>query len=104
MVREIIWSVKADRDRFKIFKYWDNRNKSQTYRNKSQAYSFKLNQSLLKSAELVADMPELGIATNVPSTRFTIILDYSMYYRITPTRIEIITIWDHRRNPKKLTF
>lgn len=95
MVREIVWSARADKDRFKIFAYWDNRNKS-------QAYSFRLSEAFLKSAELIAEMPELGLATTIPLTRFKIILDYSMYYRITPSQVEIITIWDNRRNPKKL--
>jgi hypothetical protein len=77
MAKEIVWSARAQKERFEILEYWKNRNKSANY-------SIKLNNLFINSIELVAEMP-----------------DYFIYYHITDTLIEVVTIWDTRRNPGK---
>jgi len=94
MVREIRWSSRADRDREEIETYWINRNKSNTY-------SLKLDQLFRQNIDLLVKIPEMGKTTKFPGVRFIIVLDYLVYYRATSAAIEIITIWDSRRNPKK---
>ena len=94
MVREIRWSLKADKARREIEGYWTNRNKSNTY-------SLKLDQLFREGVNLISKAPEIGTPTKFPSVRFKIIRDYLVYYRISSEFIEIITIWDSRRNPKK---
>jgi toxin YoeB len=94
VAKEIRWSVRAHHDRLEILAYWIERNKSNTY-------SIKLNRLFIDSVELLSEMPELGRATNFPSVRVKIVRDYLIYYRNNPTYIEIITIWDSRRNPLK---
>ncbi len=44
MAKEIRWSLRADQDRIDIFRYWTNRNKS-------VAYSIKLNKLFIESLE-----------------------------------------------------
>jgi toxin YoeB len=94
MVKEIRWSVRADQDRREIEEYWTNRNKS-------NSYSLKLDQLFREGVSKVSKTPELGIPTKFPSIRYKIVRDYLIYYRIDSAYIEVITIWDSRRNPKK---
>ena len=95
MVAKVIWSVRAQRERFEILEYWVNRNKSKTY-------SRKLYQLFKIGMKKVAEMPEAGIATENPDIRIKIIKDYMIYYHISVSKtIEVLTIWDSRRNPKK---
>jgi len=94
MFREIIWSQRAIKEWIKILEYWNERNKS-------YAYSLKLDHLFKASFAIVAHSPEIGKATDSPSIRLKVILDYLFYYRITPEHIEILSVWDSRRNPKK---
>ena len=49
-----------------------------------------------------AEMPGSGVPTEDPDIRIKIVRDYLIYYRIsTHKTIEVLTIWDSRRNPKK---
>ncbi|HEY4195026.1 MAG TPA: type II toxin-antitoxin system RelE/ParE family toxin [Mucilaginibacter sp.] len=93
MAKKIKWSARAQQERFEILDYWANRNKS-------KFYSIKLNQLFLDNIELVSKTPELGKPTKYPLVRIKIVRDYLIYYQINSDSIEIITIWDSRRNPK----
>jgi len=94
MAKEIRWSVRADLDRIEILEYWTRRNKSPTY-------SIKLNKLFNSKIERLAQHPESGSPTEVPNVRTKIVRDYLVYYSIELAFIEVITIWDSRRNPKK---
>jgi toxin YoeB len=94
MAKKINWSPRAQQDRFEILEYWADRNKS-------KVYSEKLNRLFLNSIELLAKTPELGKPTKYSLVRIKIVRDYFIYYQINYDFIEIITIWDTRRNPKK---
>lgn len=95
MATKVIWSVRAQRERFEILEYWVNRNKSKTY-------SRKLYQLFRIGMKKVAEMPVSGTPTENADVRIKIIKDYLIYYHINASKtIEILTIWDSRRNPKK---
>jgi addiction module RelE/StbE family toxin len=94
MAEKIDWSERAQKELFEILEYWSNRNKSKTY-------STKLNALVLYSVELTARVPESGIPTKFHDVRIKIVGDYLIYYKIEPEYIQILTIWDSRRNPKK---
>jgi len=94
MAKKISWTPRALLDRLEILEYWSNRNKS-------KAYSKKLYELFASHAKLVAKNPELGKATEFASVRVIIVTDYLIYYNIGDNDIEILTIWDMRRDPKK---
>ncbi len=94
MAKEIRWSIRAHQDRLEILEYWTNRNKS-------PKYSIKLDKLFRFSVGLLAEHPGLGKPTNLPSVKIKIVREYLVYYQITPDHIEILTIWDSRRNPEK---
>ena len=94
MAKEIEWSERARKELFEILYYWTKRNKSKTY-------SEKLNSLILEAIELIADAPETGVPTKFINVRIKIVRDYLVYYRIQPELIEVLAIWDSRRNPKR---
>lgn len=95
MVKQIIWSLRAQNDRKKILKYWTNRNKS-------KEYSRKLNQLFKRAIKLVAHYPKIGKPTDNKNTRIKIVRDYLIIYEIIKEQIFILTIWDSRQSPEKL--
>jgi plasmid stabilization system protein ParE len=94
MVKKIKWSARALRERFEILQYRANRNKS-------KVYSAKLNQEFLDNINLLSKTPYIGKAIDIKDVRFLIVRDYLIYYQVIDAYIEIITIWDSRRNPQK---
>lgn len=94
MAKEIRWSLRSLKERQKIGDYWIKRNKSNTY-------SLKLDQLFRQGVNLLVEAPAIGKPTDFPTVRFIIVRDYLVYYRISDDYVEVITIWDPRRNPKK---
>jgi plasmid stabilization system protein ParE len=92
MAKRVIWSARAQKERSEILKYWVKRNKSKTY-------SQKLNKLFNERIENATLQPEAGMATDDPATRILIVRDYFIYYDVYLSHIEILTIWDNRRNP-----
>ncbi len=94
MVKKIKWSIRARQERLEILEYWANRNKS-------KVYSIKLSQEFLVNINLLPKAPYIGKSVQIEDVRFLIVRDYLIYYQINDTYIEIITIWDTRRDPKR---
>ncbi len=96
MVKQIIWSNRAQTDRKKILKYWNKRNKS-------NAYSKKLNELFIEAVKLIAEYPEIGKETDEKNARIKIVRDYLIIYEVdSKDRLLILTIWDNRQSPKRL--
>ncbi|MEO6978914.1 MAG: type II toxin-antitoxin system RelE/ParE family toxin [Mucilaginibacter sp.] len=94
MSREIRWSSRAIIEWVEILEYWKERNKS-------TAYGDKLDHLLQASFAIISQWPEIGKSTDVPLVRIKILRDYLIYYRIESGFIDILAIWDSRRNPQK---
>lgn len=95
MVKQVVWSLRAQNDRKEILNYWRLRNKSNTY-------SKKLNQLFKDSIQIIKDFPQIGKLTDDRNTRIKIVKDYLVFYEETETQIFILTIWDSRQDPDKL--
>lgn len=96
MVKEVIWSKRAQNDRKEIFTYWNNRNKS-------NVYSIKLNELFKKAIYLISEYPQLGKHTNNKNARIKVVKEYLIIYEIDENnRLLILSIWDSRQNPKRL--
>jgi addiction module RelE/StbE family toxin len=96
MAKQVIWSLRAQDDRKKILAYWIDRNKS-------NQYSKKLNQLFKEAVKLIKTYPQIGKRTDDLTARIKIVRDYLIVYEETETQIHILTIWDSRQNPEKLT-
>ncbi|MBK9257127.1 MAG: type II toxin-antitoxin system RelE/ParE family toxin [Saprospiraceae bacterium] len=92
MAKKIIWTVSAQFDRKEIFAYWNERNKSKTY-------SLKLNELFIEATELLALHPLTGRSTTIENIRVKIVRDYLMVYKNTESEVQILAIFDSRRNP-----
>jgi addiction module RelE/StbE family toxin len=95
MAKEVVWSLRAQKERKDILEYWRLRNKSNTY-------SKKLNQLFKESVKIIADFPQIGKPTEDINTRIKIVRDYLIIYEETESQIHILTIWDTRQDPEKL--
>lgn len=95
MVRKIVWSRRAQTDRKSIFKYWNNRNKS-------NIYSKKLNRLLISAIEFVSSHPHTGRITDREPIRIKFVSHFAIIYEASDTKLEVLTIFDTRQNPDKL--
>jgi toxin YoeB len=95
MVREVIWSWRAQNDKKSILAYWRKRNKS-------DRYSKKLNGLFREAIKLIKEHPQIGRPTDDKTARMKIVRDYLIIYELTDKVIHILTIWDVRQDPDKL--
>ena len=95
MVRQIIWTERAQKERIEIFSFWNNRNKS-------VIYSKKLNELTKESLVLICKYPLIGKLTNKENVKVKVLREYLIIYEITINEIVVLSIWDCRQNPEDL--
>ena len=93
--RKIIWSNRAKIKRYEILKFY-------VERNKSNAYSIKLNKRISQEIKLLQKFPELGIKTDIDGIRGLIVDDFVLFYEITTELVIIHYICDSRQDPDAL--
>ncbi len=95
MAKRIKWSTHAVADRIQILNYWYQR-----IGNKN--YSKKLDKSLKEIILKLAEFPKLGRKLSNQEERFFVKDSYQIFYIENKGSIEILHIWDSRRNPNEL--
>ena len=95
MARKIIWSKRAQQDRYSIFYFWNKQNKS-------NSYSKKLNQLFIAAMEFVAIHPLTGKQTNRNEIRIKFVSHFALIYETTESELQVLSIFDTRQNPNKL--
>ncbi len=95
MAKRIKWSTYAIADRISILDYWFRR-----IGNKN--YSKKLDNSLKEVIQKLANYPKLGRQLDNREERFFVKDSYQIFYLEKDDSIEILHIWDSRRNPEDL--
>jgi plasmid stabilization system protein ParE len=95
MVKRIIWSDRARKDKRDILEYWFKRNGNKNYSRKL-AFEFR------ETFNYIAKQNYLGRATDEKNIRVTVCRYYQIFYEITQENIEILSVWDSRRNPDNL--
>lgn len=91
----VFWTKTAIKQRNLVFKYWNNRNKS-------NAYSVKLNIQIKERITLLKSYPEMGKKTDFKNVKAIVMGHYSILYKIEESNILIVSFWDNRQNPNKL--
>jgi plasmid stabilization system protein ParE len=66
MAKQVIWSLRAQNDKKEILDYWRRRNKS-------DAYSKKLNELFKESIKIILDFPQIGKVTDDTKARIKIV-------------------------------
>ncbi len=95
MAKRIIWSAHAIADRISILDYWYQR-----IGNKN--YSKKLDKSFKQIILKLSYYPKLGRQLIPREERFFVMDCYLIIYIERFKNIEILHIWDSRRNPADL--
>lgn len=91
----VFWTETAIRQRNRIFEYWIERNKSNTY-------AKKLNQKIKERTDLLKQNPDLGKKTEFKNTRAVSLGHYSILYQQYHSKLIITGFWDNRQEPEKL--
>ena len=95
MAKQIIWTVKAKNELLEILEYWLNRNKS-------NAFSVKLNKLIQKKLALISEYPNIGRKTDVENVFVSIVHQYLVYYQTDEKNIYVLTIRHGHQNPETL--
>lgn len=95
MAKRIKWSPHAIADRIALLDYWFQR-----IGNKN--YSKKLDFSLKEIINKLSEYPKLGRQLDNREERFFVKDSYQIFYVETEDSIQILHIWDSRRNPEDL--
>ena len=90
---KIEWSNEARLDLIDILNYYIERNKS-------AAYSKKLNSKINNSVRLISKNPMIGLQTGIETVKALITGDYQIIYEILDKSILVVMIWDCRRDPE----
>ena len=97
MAKRIVYSENALKDRIEILDYWYKRIGTKTY-------SRKLDKAFRQVIKLLSEHPELGRQMADKEERFFIKDAYQIFYRFDDKIIEILHLWDSRRNPEDFPF
>lgn len=97
MAKKVIWSKRALKERFELFDYWNNRNKS-------TLYSYKLNEQIKATTALLSLSPLVGKKTDIETVRIKLIGHYLLFYEIREHEICILSLKDGRQHPDKLNL
>ena len=92
---KVVWTETALKQRNFIFKYWNERNRS-------NSYSQKLNQKIKERLNLLKSSPDLGKRVDFKNTRVLSLGHFSIFYKKMKSVIYISAFWDNRQNPEKL--
>lgn len=95
MAKRVIWSKKAAEERLEIIKYWIDK----TGNNK---YSRKLETKFRETIRNISDNNYLGKATDIEGVRLSIVNNYLLFYKTKQEHIEVLTLFDSRRNPSEI--
>ncbi len=95
MVRRVIWTERAQKERIAIFDYWNKRNKS-------FIFSRKLNELISESLILISKHPLIGKRTDKENVRVKVLRDYLIIYELTESDLVVLSIWDCRQKPEDL--
>lgn len=97
MAKKIVWTQTAIHDRFRIYQYWFQKNKS-------NLFSEKLERLFNAAATLLSEFPEIGTQTEFEGIRVKVIRNYRLFYQNHPDKIQIIRVWDSRQNTDSLAL
>ncbi|MBI3235849.1 MAG: type II toxin-antitoxin system RelE/ParE family toxin, partial [Bacteroidetes bacterium] len=95
MAKKIEWTQTSIQDRLRIYHFWIDHNKSNTY-------SQKLEILFNEAAKLISEFPEVGTETDYPELRVKVVKSYKIFYINNVDKIQIVRVWDSRQNPSDL--
>ncbi|AZI39892.1 type II toxin-antitoxin system RelE/ParE family toxin [Epilithonimonas vandammei] len=95
MAEKIVWTLKAKKELVEILQYWIDRNKS-------NAFSLKLNSLIEAQLYLILEQPKIGRKTDIPNVYIKIIHKYLLYYEFVNGILYILTIRHGSQNSENV--
>ena len=95
--KQIIWSESAQQELRQILEYYNQRNGN-------SLYSLKLLLEIQDVLNTLSLQENIGRLTDNQKTRVIVMKVYLIFYEIKSGRIEILSFWDNRQDPKKRKF
>lgn len=93
--RKVVWTSEAKLSFREILDYYIERNGN-------KKYSSNLTRHIKKIISYISTHSLIGRATNEAGIRVVFYSHFEIFYKISSEKIEILLIWDSRRNPKDL--
>lgn len=97
MGKQIIWSLEARQELFDILEFWNTNNLS-------NAYSLSLYQKIQINIKYISENNFIGKPTNINDVRVIVVSNYLLFYQVTEKYIEVLSIFDSRRNPEGINI
>ncbi|MEO5570555.1 MAG: type II toxin-antitoxin system RelE/ParE family toxin [Bacteroidia bacterium] len=96
-VRNIVWTEKARAGYIGIIEYllekWSTKEAN------------KFHEKTIKALRHISEFPEIFTLSHKKNIRkYLIVRQITVYYKVFPKKIVLITFWDNRQNPSKLKF
>jgi len=92
------WTNKALKELSAIVVFWNEHNGS-------QKYSKKLHSEIKQAVKLLKQNPQIGVRTDLLNVRrYGILTNFSLFYSIEEQTVNILSVWDNRRNPDELNL
>jgi plasmid stabilization system protein ParE len=95
MARRVVWTRFALQDLIGILEFWNEKLGT-------NLYAIKLHQSIQEAVAHLAQFPTLGKKFEAYSLRYIVKSHHLIFYRFKNEVLEIIAVWDNRRNPSHL--
>ncbi|MFA9213724.1 MAG: type II toxin-antitoxin system RelE/ParE family toxin [Candidatus Methylacidiphilales bacterium] len=92
--KKIIWTEKAKTSLFVILDFYEKQNGS-------KSFSEKLFGEIISETKILSNYDSLGKKTDFKNIRELVLNRNSIFYTETHESINIILVWDNRRNPKE---
>ena len=95
MAKEIIWSHTAEGEKNEILHFW-------LIHNQYPTYSIKLEDLINQAIELLPYYPFISRKTDFGKVRLIVVENCLIFYEVTETQIQILSIADGRQDPDKI--
>jgi plasmid stabilization system protein ParE len=92
---KIIWTEFAEQSLYEILEFY-------LIQNKNNIFSKKLYDEIINSIQILEDYPLSGKQSLFYNYRELILERNSVFYNIIKDSVEILMVWDNRRNPEEL--
>lgn len=93
----ITWSAHAQSERKAVLRYWIKRNGSANY-------SVKLDQRFRSALRIIARNSSIGRPTEMEQVRMKLVGDYQIYYTVKDRTIIVLSLWDGKQDPERLSL
>ncbi len=93
--RKVVWTTEAKLSFKEILDYYIERNGN-------KKYSSSISRRIRKLISYISSYNLIGKSTDEPGIRVIIYNNYEIFYQLSEDEIEVLLIWDSRRNPKDL--